>query len=100
MTPEPAVAKGDPATAVSTPELTLNAETSFEPKLAEYRRVPVESTAIATGCVPAANGEPATGARPPEAAIVKASTALLEESAAYRNCPLASMVVPVMLAPA
>ena len=60
MTPEPAVANGDPATAVNTPELTLNAETSLEPELAEYSRVPVESTAITTGCVPAGNGEPAT----------------------------------------
>src|SRR5262245_18015606 len=66
MTPEPAVAKGDPETGVSAPEVILYAETSLEPLLAEYRNDEVESSATATGCVPAAKGEPATGVRAPE----------------------------------
>src|SRR5215472_5317808 len=37
---------------------------------------------------------------PPEEAMLKAAILLLAESAAYKNCPLTSMVVPAMLAPA
>src|SRR5260370_29616801 len=97
MTPEPAVPYGDPVTGVRAPELTVKAETSLEPELAEYSRAPVESTATATGCVPAANEDPALS--PPEEAMPKDTTALCAESAAYRNCPFASMVIPAMLAP-
>src|SRR5260370_38563924 len=97
MTPEPAVPYGDPVTGVRAPELTVKAETSLEPELAEYSRAPVESTATATACVPAANEDPALS--PPEEAMPKDTTALCAESAAYRNGPFASMVIPAILAP-
>src|SRR5260370_28640979 len=97
MTPEPAVPYGDPVTGVRAPELTGKAETSLEPELAEYSRGPVESTATATGCVPAANEDPALG--PPEEAMPKNTTALCAESAAYRNYPLAAMLIAATFTP-
>src|SRR6516162_3881025 len=71
------VAKGDPATAVRTPELGSmeNAETEFPlavfALLATNKKRPLTSTAAETGFSPAGKGEPETVVSAPEVASLE-----------------------------
>jgi hypothetical protein len=74
-------------TGVSFPSLPIeNAETSFDPEFATYKKVPAESITIKVGEVPVpARG--VTSVKPPVLEIVYSETLLLPEFAAYRFLP-------------
>src|SRR6266849_7624868 len=69
--PVPA-AKGEPATAVKAPVLTLmvKAEMLLKSGLAAYRNFPVGSTVTENGCPPPSNGDPAMGVSAPVVELI------------------------------